>query len=233
MISSPPSLFDLPTPNPKHPAKYTDSLLLAFVKMLKGRQRVLDPFGGTGKIFLINKWLPDLEIRALELESEWARINKRIILGNALYMPWKSDSFDSICTSPTYGNAMAKVLLPNSKWKKDHKTITYSSFINRRLHPDNSGAMLWGNKYRDFHKRAWIEATRVLARGGSFILNIKNHILDGEEQKVTEWHKETLSALGYREVESVKINTPSMRFGRSGEKRVEFESVIHFILECK
>jgi hypothetical protein len=160
-------------------------------------------------------------------------MNKRTLVGNALFMPWKSGAFDAICTSPTYGNAMAKVLLPSEKWTKDHHTVTYSSFINRRLHSDNSGKMLWGEKYRDFHRSAWIEATRVLSAGGSFILNIKNHILDGEEQKVTEWHIETLTGLGYIEVETIRINTPSMRYGRSSEKRIEFESVIHFILRGK
>ena len=45
-------LFDVPAANPSHPAKYTDVLLLTMASMLKGRRRILDPFGGTGKVFL-------------------------------------------------------------------------------------------------------------------------------------------------------------------------------------
>lgn len=222
-------LFPLPVKNPKHPAKYTDALLGTFVKMLEGYKRVLDPFGGTGKIFLINKWNPDIEIQALEIEPEWAKINKKIVVGNALFLPYPDQYFDSICTSPTYGNAMAKILLPSKKWNKEHKTITYSSFIGRRLHKDNSGKLLWGDGYKNFHAQAWREATRVLRRGGAFILNIKNHILDGEEQLVTEWHIGTLESLGYRVVDHVKIKCPSMRYGRSADKRIEYESIIKLI----
>lgn len=51
------ALFDLPAPSPAHPAKYTDALLLTMAKMLQGRTRILDPFGGTGKVFLLEHWL--------------------------------------------------------------------------------------------------------------------------------------------------------------------------------
>lgn len=60
------ALFALPAENPKHPAKYTDALLVTFARMLKGRQRILDPFAGTGKVFLLNHWLPDAEIEGVE-----------------------------------------------------------------------------------------------------------------------------------------------------------------------
>lgn len=224
------TLFDLPDPRAKHPAKYTDVLLTTFVKFLRDSKRVLDPFGGTGKIFLINKWLPDLEIFAVEIEAEWARIHPKTINGNALFLPFKDESFDSICSSPTYGNAMGKILLPSDKWTKTHKPVTYSAVLGRRLHNQNSGRLLWGDKYREFHREAWREAARVLKRRGSFVLNIKNHILDGEEQKVKEWHIETLESIGFSAMEEVKLKAPSMRYGRSREKRIEFESVIKLVL---
>jgi tRNA1(Val) A37 N6-methylase TrmN6 len=78
------TLFAMPQSNPTHPAKYTNSLLPAFVCMLAGCNRILDPFGGTGKIFLLNKWYPEAEIHAVEIEPEWAAMNKRTTLGNAL-----------------------------------------------------------------------------------------------------------------------------------------------------
>lgn len=54
------SMFDIPA-EPNHPAKYTTVLLLTMAKMLQGRTRILDPFGGTGKVFLLNHWLPDAQ----------------------------------------------------------------------------------------------------------------------------------------------------------------------------
>jgi hypothetical protein len=222
-------LFDLPQSNPQHPAKYTDALLGTFVKMLKGCNRILDPFGGTGKIFLLNRWYPNAEIQAVEIEPEWAKINKRMTIGNALALPFPSGYFDAICTSPTYGNRMADGLLHPENWARDYTYITYSQKLNRNLSPDNSGAMQWGNDYRQFHVKAWTEATRVLQLGGLFVLNIKNHIRGGKEQLVTEWHIETLLSLGYRLIEHKKIITPSMRYGQNHEARIEYESVIKLI----
>ena len=108
--------------------------------------------------------------------------------------------------------------------------MTYASHLARKLHPDNSGAMQWGPKYRAFHVAAWTEARRVLQRGGAFVLNIKDHIRGGDVQPVTQWHIGTLEALGFRLVEHRHINTPSMRRGRNSELRVEYESVILFEL---
>jgi hypothetical protein len=227
------TLFDLPTPNPKHPAKYTDALLIAFAQFLHGCNRILDPFGGTGKIFLLNHWYPDAEIQAVEIEPEWARINPKTTVGNALHLPWEDSYFDAVCTSPTYGNAMAKILLPSEKWNKEHKTITYSAYLGRRLHPDNSGKLLWGDAYREFHVRAWHEASRVLCVGGVFVLNIKNHILEGRKQQVTEWHLKILSSIGYEVLERKQIEVPSMRFGQNSDLRISYESVIKLVLKSK
>lgn len=219
------TLFEMPPPSVKHPAKYTDVLLNAFVKMLANSNCILDPFGGTGKVFLLNQWYPLAEIHAVEIEPEWAGMNQRTTLGNALELPWKDNYFDAICTSPTYGNRMADGLLDG------YERITYTAKLGRKLSPGNSGGMQWGKEYKAFHVKAWNEATRVLKSGGVFVLNIKNHIRDGKEQHVTEWHIETLQEIGYEVVDHAKIRTPSMRFGQNGEKRIEHESVIKLVLK--
>ena len=220
-------LFNVPA-NPKHPAKYTDSLLPVMAGMLRGRRRILDPFGGTGKAFLLDHWLgAGVEIQAVELEPEFAAINPRTTLGNALALPWEDGHFDAVCTSPTYGNRMADTTFSSSKgntWQ------TYTCKIGRKLHPDNSGAMDWGPRYREFHVKAWTEARRVLCPGAAFVLNIKDHIRGGVLQRVTDWHIDALTALGFRLLRHERVNTPSMRYGANSDLRVEYESVILFEL---
>ena len=219
-------LFDVPA-NPKHPAKYTDSLLPVMAGMLRGRRRILDPFGGTGKVFLLEHWLgAGVEIQAVELEPEFAAVNPRTKVGNALALPWPDGYFDAVNTSPTYGNRMADCLQDN--WQR----ISYTDRLGRKLSPDNSGAMQWGPKYRAFHVAAWTEARRVLQEGGAFVLNIKNHIRAGKVQPVTEWHIDALTALGFRLLRHERVNTPSMRYGANADLRAEFESVILFQLEA-
>jgi tRNA G10 N-methylase Trm11 len=222
-------MFDLPTAQPAHPARYTDALLLTMAQMLQGSTRILDPFGGTGKVFLLNAWLPAAQIEAVEIEPEWAEKHPRTTLGNALALPWEDDYFDAVCTSPTYGNRMA-----------DHHNAadasarrTYTHTLGRTLHPDNAGAMDWGDRYRTFHVAAWTEARRVLSVGGRFVLNIKDHIRAGERQHVTAWHVDTLMALGFAELRHERINTPSHRYGANSEARMEYESIILFELKAK
>lgn len=217
-----PALFDTPAPQPDHPAKFTDALFGAFVEMLAGAKTVLDPFGGTGQIFLLNRWMPNSEIQSIEIEPEWAEINRRSTVGNALRLPFPSKSFDAVCTSPTYGNRMA------DQYIDGYERITYAAKLRRPLHLENSGRLQWGESYRDFHREAWAEVLRVLKPGGVFALNIKDHIRGGKQMPVTFWHISTIELMGFDTVAHQRIDTPGMRYGANSDLRMDYESVIKF-----
>lgn len=212
----------------RHPAKYTDVLIPVFAKMLRGKQRILDPFGGTGKIFDLQWWLPSAQIEAVEIEPEWAALHPRTTLGNALALPWPDGYFDAICTSPAYGNRMADKLL-----RDRYKRNTYATELGRDLHPDSGAALQWGQAYRKLHAAAWAEAKRVLIPGGVFVLNIKDHIRNGQRQPVTQWHIDTLIKLGFCIADHVKVDCPGNRHGANAAARVEYESVIKLALESE
>ncbi len=172
-----------------HPARYSDALLPIFAELLAGPDydHVLDPFAGTGRIHE----LPNHTI-GIEIEPEWAALHPDTYLGSALDLPFAEQEFDAICTSPTYGNRLAD----SHNASDPERRRSYTHDLGRTLDADNSGAMQWGQQYREFHLQAWNEAVRVLRSGGRFVLNIKDHIRDGVQQPVSAWHVATLTALG-------------------------------------
>jgi tRNA G10 N-methylase Trm11 len=207
----------------KHPAKYTDCLLPVFEKMIPVNSRVLDPFAGTGKIHLL-----PFETVGLEIEPEWASMHYQTVCGDATEMPFKNDSFDVICTSPTYGNRMAD----SHNAKDGSKRNTYTHILGRKLNPNNSGHMHFGEKYKILHQKAYVECRRVLKPNGIFILNVKNFIKAGKEIDVAGWHITELEKLGFILEDTVDVPVRGNGFGQNRDKRVPFELVLKFTL-CK
>jgi SAM-dependent methyltransferase len=204
-----------------HPARYSDALLPIFAEVLGGYDWVLDPFAGTGRIH-------ELPMRTVgvEIEPEWADLHFDTVLGSALDLPWEDGEFDAICTSPTYGNRLAD----SHNAADPERRRSYTHDLGRTLDADNSGAMQWGDEYRDFHQRAWAEAVRVLRVGGRFVLNIKDHIRDGVQQPVAAWHVATLTRLGLDLNAELSRGVPTghLRQGTNATARAGQELVLVF-----
>lgn len=206
-----------------HPAPYTSELIPIFADLLNGHHIVLDPFAGTGRIHEVAN-LIDIETVGVELEPEWAAMHERTIEGDATDLPFEDDSFDAVCTSPAYGNRMADTHDPT----EDSHRQTYKHMLGRDLSANNAGGMQWGADYRDLHGKAWAEVYRVLEPGGRLIVNISDHIRDGQRAKVAGWHVERLVAGGFVPVDIIPVVTPRMRAGANAQARVDAELVVVF-----
>lgn len=201
-----------------HPAKFSDKILEGLEVLLKNYPRVLDPFAGTGRIHE----LPN-ETWGVEIEPEWATLHPQTVVGDALALPFGDSSFDAVATSPTYGNRMAD----HHEAKDSSRRNTYRHRLGRPLHQNNSGGLQWGDEYKEFHRKAWAEAWRVLKPGGLFVLNIKNHIRRGEVARVAEWHHRVLSTM-MRPSGELKIEAPGLRHGANWDLRVDHEMLFVF-----
>lgn len=213
----------------KHPATYTNSFIPKFAELLIGCENVLDIFGGIGKLALIKEHGFTGKVICNELEREWVETSPHNVdewhIGDAANMEWAvSNSFDAICTSPTYGNRMAD----HHNAKDGSKRVTYKHFLGRDLNEENTGKMQWGENYRKKHLEIYKECGRVLKNGGLMIVNVSDHIRKGQVVNVVEWHKEALTNFGMKLIDEIKIETPRMGFGQNAKSRVQHECILVF-----
>jgi hypothetical protein len=207
-----------------HPAKFSDEIVPILVEAMRGYQRVLDPFAGTGRVHEAAD-AAGVDSVGIELEPEWAKLHKRTKVGNALALPFKDAEFDCLCTSPCYGNRLA-----------DHHDAqdaslrhSYTFDLGRALSPGNAGVLQWGEEYRAFHEQAWEEADRVVSPGGRVIINISDHIRAGERMPVTAWHLDYWSRmLNAHLYDIVPVETSRLRYGENAELRPLVEYVLIF-----
>ena len=207
----------------KHPARYNKSFLPIFAGLLKGSKSVLDPMAGTGeRLKELSLLLPDTNFYGIEIEPEWANMTPEIVkVGNILKLPFENESVSNILVSPPYGNRMAD----HHNAKDGSRRTTYRHMLNRPLSEESSAGMHWGARYREFHIKAWIECYRVEEEG--LVLNIKNHLCNGEEIDVVKWHVDTLTNIGFKVYSTYEIKCNGNRFG-ANRKRVENEYIIQF-----
>lgn len=213
-------------PSKDHPATYSDAILKTVAERVRDATRVLDPFAGTGRVHELRE-LAGVDTIGVELEPEWAeKAPGMTIQGNALALPDdKIGKVDAIVTSPTYGNRMAD----SHEAKDDSVRLTYTHTLGRKLSEDNSGAMQWGEEYREFHRKAWAESIRVLSPGGRMVINIKDHIRGGVQQDVSAWHVDTLCrGFGMELVGIDVVPTRGLMAGANAETRTLAELIFTF-----
>lgn len=213
---------------PRHPAKFSDSILEVIKGYLKNGMKLLDPFAGTGKIARLKDYFPDLHVTCNELEEEWCYGEYLVDewhVGDAQFMNWASDGyFDAIVTSPTYGNRMAD----HHDARDGSKRNTYTHCLGKQLKDGNTGKMQWGKKYRDKHIAIYSEFFRVLSFGGILIINVSDHIRKGKQVPVVTWHVQALKTTGFMFIEDVEVETKRLREGENHDKRVACEHVLVF-----
>lgn len=106
------------------------------------------------------------------------------------------------------------------------KRNTYAHTLGRKPSEGATTVLQWGEKYRALHEAVWAECRRVLKPGALVLVNVSNHIRDGREKHVAEWHLNAWMLLGARVHHVERIPTPRLGFGANGQTRVDGELLL-------
>lgn len=241
-----------------HPAPYSMYLFPYFVEALQGCKTVLDPMAGTGRIHLLRDMM-DIETYGIEIEPEGANMHPDTICADSTAIPYEDGKFDAICVSPVYHNRMSdhhdakeRCRICNGTGKAegetcekckgegfrsyDRRTYRHTRRSKAPLHENNAGRYQWNDKARHIDSLILSESVRVLRDGGTFVLNIKNHIktvIRGgvktqELQDVAGWFRATLESLGCELQATTAVPAPGMRKGANRDVRDDVEYVMVF-----
>lgn len=208
----------------KHPAKFSDALLPVLDFFLPDEGLVLDPFAGVGGV---HKLRTDTRMTVgVEIEPEWAMQHEGTQVGDSTRLSemFPEGTFDAVCTSPTYGNRLAD----HHNARDGSVRRSYTHDLGRTLHVNNSGAMHWGEAYRMLHAAVWAQCFHVIKPGGTFVLNISDHVRKGSPQGVHLWHVSKLGQLGFELQAMAPVETRRLKYGENTEQRVSHEWVIKF-----
>lgn len=122
-----------------------------------------------------------------------------------------------------------KRLCPRCGGAAVSKRYTYKHSLRRDPSEGSAAVLNWteqGGMYRGLHRAAWKEAHRVLMPKGLILVNMKNHLRNHVEQKVTEWHVECLTDEGFDVETVIDIPAPGIRHGANRVERVDHERLI-------
>jgi len=186
---------------------------------------VLDPFAGTGRVHELRRLQPAVtQTVGVEIEIEWAKQSHGTVVGDALSLPFNAATFDTIVTSPCYGNRLAD----HHHAQDGSVRHSYTHDLGHELHPHNAGTLHFGESYRRFHTSAWREVIRVLMPGGRLVLNASDFIRDHQRIPVTTFHRVALRGLGLTVTREIPVAKRGLRFGANAAARVDHELVMVF-----
>lgn len=211
-----------------HPAPFSAPILGLLAELIPDDSLVLDPFAGIGRIHQLQDELRGVRTVGVEIEPEWAALHPRTMCGDATALPdWMTGVYGAVVTSPCYGNRFADSHTAcdgSTRRSYTHDLRAFTGDPERKLHPNNAGAMHWGRKYRELHTAAWREAFRVLKPGGQLILNVSDHQRKKAMQGVPAWHRECLGRIGFDYLTTYELTTRRQKHGANRE-RAEYEEV--------